>query len=546
MAAPAGGGLSTDARPPARAAAHDGGNGPGRRAGPGRALGLAALSAGLYTAAQPPWNGWPLVWVALVPLCIALPRLRPAAAAAIGGAFGLAIGLGVGVWLPGAIEPFFDIGPSAAWSAVGLYLAATVALPWALAAAALAAIARAGRGSPFAVAAVVVATELVRARLFVGNPWGLLAHALPPGSTWLQTADLLGASGPALAIAGVNGAVAALFEPAWRPSSLRSGRTWLRSGRTWLAPAVGAALLAAAFGYGLVRERTGWTRGPEVPVALLHDPVRPGEPPAGAEPARAFARRLAWSRDAALRGARLVVWPELALPRPLGAEGLPDGLEEALAAAPSWWLLGAAVERRRLDGVDRANAMLLLRDGRVRGRHDKIELLPFAEDERARPLLGRAPRGWKPGERLRPLRTDELALGVLVCSEALRPDLARRLVEAGATVLVNASYDGWYPTEGAREQALRVVALRAIETRRWLLRSSLGGYSGAIGPRGRPRALADPDEPGGIEARIRPIDATTPYVRAGDLLPAAAVAACFAFGWLVARPRRPSEPPRLR
>jgi apolipoprotein N-acyltransferase len=299
-----------------------------------------------------------------------------------------------------------------------------------------------------------------------------------------------------------------------------------------------AILLASALGYGAWRERTPFGDGGPVKVALLHDATVPGVAPSGAEPESAFARRLGLGRDAAAAGAHLVIWPELSLPRVLDGSGLPDPLEEVFRATSAWWLVGAAVERRRLDGVDRWNSALLFHDARLRGRHDKLDLLPFAEDERASVFLGRTLRGWKRGERLRPLRTEALSIGPLICSEALLPELARAMVQSGATVLANPSYDGWYPTDGAREQALRVAALRAVENRRWLLRSTIGGATAAVDPVGASRPLREPGGPGVVEVTIRNVEEITVYARHGEGPALAAIAVCLGLGVALAyRPR---------
>ena len=73
----------------------------------------------------------------------------------------------------------------------------------------------------------------------------------------------------------------------------------------------------------------------------------------------------------------------------------------------------------------------------------------------------------------------------MICYEAIVPQLARRLVAAGANVLVNISNDAWYGDSAAAYQHLEMARLRAIENRRYLLRATNNGLTTLIDPYGR-------------------------------------------------------------
>jgi apolipoprotein N-acyltransferase len=86
----------------------------------------------------------------------------------------------------------------------------------------------------------------------------------------------------------------------------------------------------------------------------------------------------------------------------------------------------------------------------------------------------------------------------------------------GAEVFVNLSNDGYFGRSAAREQHLLLARMRAVENRRWLLRSTNDGITVSIDPQGR------------IWDRFAPLQRTvgrlrfgwettkTPYTRAGD------------------------------
>lgn len=77
-----------------------------------------------------------------------------------------------------------------------------------------------------------------------------------------------------------------------------------------------------------------------------------------------------------------------------------------------------------------------------------------------------------------------LVLGVLICYESIFPELARKQVSQGATLLVNISNDAWFGRSSAPEQHLSLGILRAVEQRRWIARSTNTRHFRLRGPDG--------------------------------------------------------------
>jgi len=71
-----------------------------------------------------------------------------------------------------------------------------------------------------------------------------------------------------------------------------------------------------------------------------------------------------------------------------------------------------------------------------------------------------------------------------ICFEALTPGGFNTQVQAGADLLVNLSDDGWFGPDLGPILHLNGVRLRAVETRRWLLRASGSGISAIVAPDG--------------------------------------------------------------
>jgi apolipoprotein N-acyltransferase len=84
--------------------------------------------------------------------------------------------------------------------------------------------------------------------------------------------------------------------------------------------------------------------------------------------------------------------------------------------------------------------------------------------------------------------------------------------------MMNLSNDGWFgPTAGA-EQHLTMVALRAVESRLWVVRATTTGISAIIDPYGRITARAPMFTATTIDGRVVPMAVTTPYERFGDVV----------------------------
>ena len=71
-----------------------------------------------------------------------------------------------------------------------------------------------------------------------------------------------------------------------------------------------------------------------------------------------------------------------------------------------------------------------------------------------------------------------------ICYEAIYPVEVRAFVERGAELLINISNDGWFGTSQAAEQHLRMVRVRAVENRRWVVRDTNSGITASIDPYG--------------------------------------------------------------
>jgi apolipoprotein N-acyltransferase len=231
---------------------------------------------------------------------------------------------------------------------------------------------------------------------------------------------------------------------------------------------------------------------------------------------------------------RLVVWPETALTFFLdGSEGLPYRVSIASLLRPGQVQLvtgGPSVVEAKGPPTYFNSAFAVGPDGAVLARYDKQRLLPFAEYfplsglDFLRRDFGRV-REFTPGAPSAPLPTVAGRAGVLICNEGLFPEIASQRVREGAQYLINLSNDTWLNDRTYSEITFNMVAFRAIEQRRYLVRASSSGPSAIVDPSGRVLARSAPLSEAVVDGAIAPRDDRTPYARVGDLFVFACAAA---------------------
>jgi apolipoprotein N-acyltransferase len=168
------------------------------------------------------------------------------------------------------------------------------------------------------------------------------------------------------------------------------------------------------------------------------------------------------------------------------------------------------------------SAVLLDASGRRIFTYDKIHLVPFGEYVPLRRWITFAGRltadiaDFTPGSIYRVGDLPDGKFGTFICYEAIFPGEIRRFAANGAQLLINISNDGWFGRSAAPTQHLMMSRVRAVESRRWLLRATNNGYTAAIDPYGRIVASLATDIRGQLDAPYGFRSDLTPYARFGD------------------------------
>ncbi len=488
-----------------------------------RDIASAALSGALTALAFPKFSLFFLAWISLIPLLFLLYRHRPCRALFLGWCAGFAFYLILLYWIPSVPAHYGDLS----WGfsmLVYLGFAAFLALFWAAFAGLFARLRAAYPGSIFVLGGLLwVALEFMLTHVLTGFPWGLLGYSQYQNLAFIQAASLTGVYGLSFLLF--------ILQSSFVSSMIQKKRTVFLS-------TLALILLVHAGGWLALKDVTQTEttfRGAviqgnvpaETDFTLLSD---------GAT-ADLLERHLELSRRAAYEGAELIVWAELSVP-------LCFSCNQAYFPRFSQAISAFAREQRRtlLLGTNETafsqgrpeyfnSAVNLKPDGRT-SFYAKMHLVPFGEYTPYKWFFSfianftHAIGELTPGDAYVLHDFHGIPYASPICYEIIFPDIARRFVRLGARFLVTITNDGWYGRSSAPYQHFAIAVLRAVETRRFLLRSATTGISGIVDPYGRIRRRSRLDTAVFLTDDITPLNHRSFYVRFGDFLPWGSLTLC--------------------
>ena len=472
---------------------------------------------------MPPLNAVALVWLSLAGLAFILGvDLRPShkgrlATAFDGAARGLAFGVGMNAgslrFLPGVITRFASL-PFAAGALALLVVGVLQGTVWAALAIIRAQLVR-WRMPPWLAFAVAGFASAFVPTVFPWTPAGLLT----PWPSVVQLADVIGEHGIAL----LTFLSAGLLAEATR---LLVAKDRTRTPMKLAAIAVMLPLLQAAYGAVRISSVETFRAGSlTARVALVSPAFDAVERWDGAEAPVLLGRLNALTRDAESRGAQLTVWSEAAHPYALGHGRLagpvgPYAILEPGTHGPV--LLGALTVPESGEAYN--SALVAYPDGTVSDSYDKMHLLWFGETV---PLGDWIPwlkrtfmrgTGLSAGVQNSLLPAGPVKAGVLICYEDTLTAAGREAAAGGPNLLVNLTNDAWFAGSWEGDNQLRLAAMRAVETRRDLVRAVNGGPTSWVDAAGIVRARHESAEPSAVIVEPALIEGgPTLYVRVGDL-----------------------------
>lgn len=319
------------------------------------------------------------------------------------------------------------------------------------------------------------------------------------------------------------------------------------------APAISIAIIAIVLGYGSFRINeieTFLKTEPRVKIGMVQANFDYAEKNLDNEPIitekhREMSRRLP--------EADLVIWPETSVqywfPKDESSYRIEDQTDIVPAGHSAHFLIGglsftqdpALLE----DGWDeedhkKYNTVFLVNpQSDILGHYSKTRLFllgeyfPWINEElkflkKVFPMMG----DLSPGEGPRTLEIPRknMRIGPLICYEDIVAEISSDYVKMGANLLVNLTNDAWFGKSIAPYQHLLLSIPRAVETRRYLVRSTNSGVSAIVSPTGKIEARTGIFTTEKLKGEVVLIDSLeTLYSRVGDIFAWIALAATILF-----------------
>lgn len=217
----------------------------------------------------------------------------------------------------------------------------------------------------------------------------------------------------------------------------------------------------------------------------------------------------------------LIVWPETAIPKFYHqAETVLNDLQTLTLYHNTDFVTG--IPHMDLKTKKYYNSIIVI--GRSNGIYHKRHLVPFGEylplDSLIRPILDKLSipmSSFSPGDERPLLQVAGVPAGVSICYEDV---FGEEIIDAmpEAKFHINVSNDAWFGDSLAPHQHLQMARMRAIETGRYMVRSTNTGISAFIDERGKIISSSPQFQPDVLVANIRTFSGTTPYALYGNWL----------------------------
>lgn len=474
---------------------------------PQKTTALALFAGALYPFGFAPYDWWPLTLLSVALLWVSLEGKRPTQAAKLGFAFGLsAFGIGVS-WLHVSMHQY---GGTPLWLAVLMTAAfvAFIALFSALQTGASSWLAGKRRLTPWLFASVWLLVDVLRGYFLTGFPWLYagytlidtpLANLATLGGIWLLTFAVI--------------LLSALLGQLWR---------WKNTHKIkWLCRA-SAAFALAVIAIMSPANRYVEAAGDPIPVALLQGNIP--------QDLRWITQMRLATRDIYAKLSdqvpphHLEIWPESALTefyhqaKPFLTEraALAEAKNGALVVGIPTYDTNDIWQRGRIH-----NTIKVLSGGE--GDYHKQKLVPFGEfvpfEEQIRgliPFFDLEMSSFNHGNTNQSnLIAKQVAIAPSICYEIMYPELVAKQA-LNSNVLITVSNDAWFGTSAGPHQHFQMARLRAIETGRWLLRSTNTGITAIINEKGKVVKALPQFERDLLLGHFTPLSGLTPFSRWGS------------------------------
>ncbi len=337
-------------------------------------------------------------------------------------------------------------------------------------------------------------------------PWLTLGNSTPYFKLFIQISDIVGVYGLSLTI---------LFVNIFLYLSIKEFKSNKKLNYKYLSTALIIFLLVIA--YGFIRINNFQESNKKIKVGLVQPNLNPWSKWQAGNLDTQLDIYIKLSEQAITKGAKLIVWPESALPVYLLSgnydfevnkihqfvssnnifliTGMPDAnFYFNKSEAPN----DAKVTRSGTSYTS-YNSILLFKPNLSKvEKYGKIKLVPFGEHVpfvEQLPFLGDFIK-WEVGISSWNVGKDQVVFDVgemndsivkiagVVCIESIYPEFVAEFIQKGADLITVVTNDSWYGYSSGPFQHKEISVLRAVENRKSVIRAANGGISCIIDPLG--------------------------------------------------------------
>jgi apolipoprotein N-acyltransferase len=449
---------------------------------------LSVISGALLVLIFPPFDFFPLAWVALIPLLIALVDKRLTTSFFLGTFTGFLYFIGTIYWVYnsmyfyGRIPAVFSVF---ILMALCLYLGLYVGIFSVL----FNYLTRYSRFPSLFIAPVLwVTLEFLRTYAFTGFPWSVIGYSQYKFLTLIQISDITGVYGVSFFVVALNGA---LFDVLYWHKKFSRMPLFERWPMT-VGLSLFGLILVVSMAYGMWRLGTE-EQGQKMRVSVIQGNIEQDKKWDSNYQRKILDTYKNFTIKASEFSPDLIIWPETALPFSFGSdELLTDEVKEFQKATGIHLLSGSVLVKESNDNKNilSNSAVLLSPDGEVQSVYDKIHLVPYGEYVPLRnflPFIEKLVIGigdFTTGQEHTVMRMLPAKISILICYEIIFPGLVRKFTEKGANLIVSLTNDAWFGRSSAPYQHFSMAVLRAVENRVPVVRSANTGVSGFIDAKG--------------------------------------------------------------
>lgn len=332
--------------------------------------------------------------------------------------------------------------------------------------------------------------------------------------------------------AALGGTLLISFIMFWCAEALvrhKSNHSWLQ-----LLPAVTNLIAVILYGCtGITKINETLTRSPKIPVALIQANTSIETKGSISHFTKNIQRHLKLTQQTiANEPSSLIVWPESVIQNWVSAKltssDQDSRLNDLKTSAPL--ITGAMTYESPTKLYN--STLAILPSGKIEPPYHKQILMPFGE---YMPLAQYFPQlyqllpaegGLTPGQDTAifklpdPLNPTQMVnVTPLICYEDVIPDLANKATAQGAELLVNLTNDAWFGNSAAPWQHHAIASFRAIETRRFLLRSTNSGLTAIVNPLGQTINQLPVFSEGILRGEVYALTGVTTFTRLGGNRP---------------------------